>query len=160
MRKKFKIENLPCPQKNSDAVCKSVENSGLNDPRLKRNTAHVDLSDENLDNVRFIKLNSLPAIGEHLTAKCYVDQSVQEPTLVRNNEDNNVKNHNLFNIKRITLNTQAVNDNQVITKAYVDQFHQENEQSIRDLGSNFYDEWRVLAKKIKTMISMIRNWLI
>ena len=38
------------------------------------------------------------------------------------------------------MNTQAINDSQVITKAYVDQFHQENEQSRRDVGIDFYDE--------------------
>ena len=78
----------------------------------------------------------MPAVGEHLTAKHYVDQaisnSLDEPILVGNNQDNDFNNCNLTNINSITLNTQAVNDNQFITKCYVDQFHQENERSRRD----------------------------
>ena len=44
------------------------------------------------------------------------------------------------------MNKQAENDNEVITKAYVDQFHQENEQSRRDVGLDFYDESNDLVK--------------
>ena len=76
----------------------------------------------------------------------YVDNATDEISLVRNNQDNDFNNHNLTNINSITLNTPAVIDNQVITKAYVDQFHQENEQSRRDLGIDFYDESNDLAK--------------
>ena len=39
-----------------------------------KNTANVDFNDKNLDNVRFIQVNSFPAIPEQLTAKSYVDQ--------------------------------------------------------------------------------------
>ena len=76
----------------------------------------------------------------------YVDNAVDESSLVRNNQHNDFNNNNFTNIYSITLSTQAVNDNQVITKAYVDQFHQENEQSRRDLGINFYDESNDLVK--------------
>ena len=44
-----------------------------------KNTAHVDFNDKNLDNVRFVKVNSMPAVGEHLTAKHYVDNAIDEP---------------------------------------------------------------------------------
>ena len=44
------------------------------------------------------------------------------------------------------MNKQAENDNEVITKAYIDQFHQENEQSRRDLGIDFYNESNDLLK--------------
>ena len=95
-------------------------------------------------------MNSLRAVGEHLTAKYYVDNaisnSVDEPTLVRNNQDNDFNNFNLTNINSIALKTQAVNDNQVITKAYVDQFHQEIERSRRYLSLDFYNESNDLVK--------------
>ena len=46
----------------------------------------MDLNDKNLDNVRFVKVNSLPPVPEHLSAKYYVDQdisnSVDDPTLL------------------------------------------------------------------------------
>ena len=41
----------------------------FNDPSVIKNTAHVAFIDKIFDNVRFNKVNSLPAVGEHLTAK-------------------------------------------------------------------------------------------
>ena len=79
-------------------------------------------------------------------SKNYVDNSIDETPLIRNNRDNDFGNHNLTNINSITPNKQAENDNEVITKAYVDQFHQENQQSRRNLGINFYDESSILVK--------------
>ena len=76
----------------------------------------------------------------------YVDNAIDESSLVRNNQDNDFGICNLTSINSITLNQQAENDNEVITKAYVDQFHQENEQSRRDLGIDFYDESNDLIK--------------
>ena len=61
------------------------------DPSIKKNRGHVDFGfkDKNLDNVRFFKTNSMPAVPKRLIAKYYVDQaissSVDEPTLIRNN---------------------------------------------------------------------------
>ena len=118
----------------------------INDPRIIKNTAHIDLNDRNITNARFIQVNQLPQIDSHLTAKLYVDNAIDESSLVRNNNDNDFANYNLTYINSITINTQAVNDNQVITKAYVDQFHQENERSRRDLGIDFYDESNNLVK--------------
>ena len=105
-----------------------------------KNTAHLDLNDRKINNARFLQVNQLPQNDSHLTAKLYVVNSINESSLVRNNQDNDFNNYNLTNIKSITLNKPAENDNEVIIKAYVDQFHQENEQSRRDLGFNFYNE--------------------
>ena len=41
----------------------------FNDPGFIKNTAHVDFNDRNLDNVRFVEINSMPAVREHLTPK-------------------------------------------------------------------------------------------
>ena len=41
-----------------------------------------------------MKLNNYPALGEHATAKYYVNQSIDEPTLDGNNNDNDF---NIFN---------------------------------------------------------------
>ena len=43
------------------------------DHSIIKNNAHVDFFDKNLDYVRFVKLNSMTEVGEHLTAKSYVD---------------------------------------------------------------------------------------
>ena len=38
-------------------------------------SAHVAFNDKKLNNVRFIKVNSFPAISEHLTAEMFVYQA-------------------------------------------------------------------------------------
>ena len=95
------------------------------------------MNDRNITNARFIQINQLPEIDNHLCAKLYVDNAIDEPSLIRSNQDNDFNNYKLSNIKSITLNKQAKNDNEVITKAYVDQLHQENERSRQDLGLSF-----------------------
>ena len=71
----------------SDVVCKSYVNSALNDPSIIRNTAHIVFNDKNLDNFRFVTVNSLPAVREHLTPKIYVVEAfapcVKEPSLLK-----------------------------------------------------------------------------
>ena len=42
----------------------------FNDPHLIKNNDHADFDDKKLDNVRFVKVNSMPAVREHLTPKC------------------------------------------------------------------------------------------
>ena len=63
----------------------------FNDPSIIKNTTHDDFNDKYLDNVRIIKVNSFPAILEHLAAKIYVDQaisySVDESSLLRLDPD-------------------------------------------------------------------------
>ena len=48
----------------------------FNDPNITKNTANVDFDDKNLDNFRFVKVNSMPTVGEDLTAKYYVDKAI------------------------------------------------------------------------------------
>ena len=138
--KKNRIKNLIDLISIREAASKNYVDNLFNDPSIQKHTAHIDLNDEKSTNARFIQVNQLPQIDCHLTAKLCVDISIDESSLVRNNHDNDFNNNNLTNINSITLSTQAVNDDQIITKAYVDQFHQENEQSRRDLGIDFYDE--------------------
>ena len=76
MKNQYKTKKLPCLQENSYAVWKSYVDSGLNDPSIKRNTTHVDFNHENLDKVRFVTVNGLPAVREHLTPKFYDDEAI------------------------------------------------------------------------------------
>ena len=154
-KNQFKIKNLPCPQKNSDAVCKSCVDNLFNDPSIIENNAHIDLNDRNITNARFIQVNQWPQVDSHLTPKLYIDNAIDETSLIRTDKDNDFSNYNLTNINSIILNKQAENDNEVITKAYVDQFHQENERSRRDVGLSFYNEDVDLVKKTKIMIILI-----
>ena len=131
----FKVKNLKHPNSIQDAASNIYVETLLNDPSIIINTARFDFNDKSFDNIRFLKVNSMPADGEHLTAKYYVDQaisnSVDEASLVTYNQNNDFNNFNLTKINIITLNSQSVNDNQVVTKAYVDQFHNETERSLR-----------------------------
>ena len=85
---------------------------------ITRNAAYVDFNEKNLDNVRFIKLNSYPAKSEHATSKNSVDQSKNEATLVGNKK----KEFNtcfVCNTSLIALNSESIDVNHVATKSYV-----------------------------------------
>ena len=69
MKNQYKNRNLPYHVENSDAVCKSYVDGGLNHRSIIRNIAQVDFIGKNLDNARFVKISSLPAVREHLTPK-------------------------------------------------------------------------------------------
>ena len=130
----YRTKNLKHPISIREADSKIFIDTLFSDPSILKNNTHVVFIDENLHNVRLVRVNSLPAINQPLTPKQYVDDAIDELYLVRNNQDNDFNNHILTNINSNTLDTQAVNDNQVNTESYVDQFHQENERSRRDLG--------------------------
>ena len=55
---------------------KSYVDGRLNDPSIIRNNTHVYFNEKLLDNVRFVKVNSMPAVREHLTPKYYVDKAI------------------------------------------------------------------------------------
>ena len=66
---------------------KSYVDYKVEDPSIIENTTHVVFNDKNLDGLRFFKVNSMPAVREHLTPKYYVDepisQNVDELSLLR-----------------------------------------------------------------------------
>ena len=65
------------------------------DPSKRKNTAHVHFSDKTLNNVRYVKVNSMPAVGEHLTANFYVHQALSncviELSFIRLGPDENIE---------------------------------------------------------------------
>ena len=79
----FRNKYLKVPISIREAASKKYVDTSFNDPSMITNTAHVHFNVENLDNVRFIKMNSLPAVNQHLTQKHYVDNAIHEGTLVR-----------------------------------------------------------------------------
>ena len=149
-KSQFRIKNLPDPVSIREPASRLNVDNKFHDPCITNNSAHIEFNDKNLNKVRFIQVNSVPKVGERSAAKYYVDQAVSsivsEPSLVRNIQDNDFNNFNLTNINSITLKTQEKDDNQVIIKPYRDQFHQENEQSKRSLGIDFYTESSDLVK--------------
>ena len=136
MNNQLKIRNLHCPVENSDAVGKSHLDGGLNDPSKIKNTAQIDFNDKNLDFVRFVKLNSLPAVREHLTLLFYVDEaishSVNGSTFLRLDPDEKSK---LDEQDSMTLNSTLTTPRTRMgmpNKSYVVSLHEIN-RNRRDL---------------------------
>ena len=78
MKNQFSNRTLPWTVKKPDAVCKAYVDSGLIPAKETRSTAHLHFNDKNFDNVRFVEVNSMPAVGERLTAKNYDDQAISD----------------------------------------------------------------------------------
>ena len=76
MKNQNRIKNLKDPINIREAASKNYVDNLFNSPSTTKNTAHVEINDKNLDNVRFVKVNSISAVEEHLTAKYYNDQAM------------------------------------------------------------------------------------
>ena len=93
----------------------------MNDPSIIRNTAHVVFVFRNkiLENVRLIKINSLPAINQHITPKRYVDDAIDEVTLVGTYRHSDFVDKNLSNLWITLLNFDPIKYNHAARKIYV-----------------------------------------
>ena len=134
---------LTLPKTKIELPTKNYVDKKFNDPSILKNTAHADFKEKNLDNVRFVKVKSFPAIPEHLTPKTYVDQaisySVDEPSLLRLDPDQKLK---LDEQDSIFPNSNLTSPKTIIelpTKSYVDSLH-ETSRNRRDLSSVFNDQ--------------------
>ena len=76
MKKLIRNKNQKDLNNNHETCSKKYVDNNINDPSIINSNAQVDLNNKSFDNVRFIKVNSMPAVGEHLTAKYYVDQAI------------------------------------------------------------------------------------
>ena len=115
----------------------------FDDSRKIKNTAHGEFSDEILENVRFINVNSMPAAREHLTPKYYVDHAifcnVDESSLLRLDRDEKL---NLDEQYSIVLNSTLASPKtikELPTKSYVDSLR-ESSRNRRNLPSVFKDQ--------------------
>ena len=142
---------------------KSYIDKKFNDPSIIENTAHVDFNDKNLDNVRFVKVNSMHAVGEHFTAKYYVDdvifRSVHELSLLSLDPEGKLK---LDEQDSISLNFTLPFPKTILeipTKSYVDSLH-ESSRNRRYLSSVFNDQDNDIDKNKLTnfdSVTVIRN---
>ena len=150
LKNQYRIKNVLDPISIREVCSKNYVDNLFNDPSIIKNTAHVDFNDKNLDNVRFVKVNSMPAVGEHLTAKYYVDtaisNSVDESSLLRLDSNEKLELDKQDSIILNSTLTDPVTIIEIPTKAYIDSLHEENERSRRDLGIDFYDESSYLVK--------------
>ena len=84
---------LTSPKTIIEIPTKNYVDHEFDDPSIIKNTAHVDFNDKNLDNVKFVEVNSLPAVREHLTPYYYVDKAISywldELSLLRLDPDEN-----------------------------------------------------------------------
>ena len=121
LKNQFRIKNLPNPISNGEPVSKQYVDNKFNDPSIIKNTAHVDFNDKNLDNVRFVKVNSMPAVGEHLTAKYYVDnaisKAIDESSLLRLDNDEKLTQDTIVLNSAISTPKTIL---EIPTKNYVD----------------------------------------
>ena len=74
-----------------EAASKNYVDKKFNDPSMIKNSTHVGFNDKNLDEVRFIRVNSMPILEEQLSPKLFVDQAisdgVDESSLLRSDPD-------------------------------------------------------------------------
>ena len=121
LKNQFRIKNLPDPISIRDACSKKYVGNLFKDPSILKNNAHIDLSDKNITNARFIQVNQLPQIDSHLTAKLYVDNAisdgVNESSLLRLDPDEKLTQDS------INLNSNLTSPKTILeipTKNYVD----------------------------------------
>ena len=76
LKNQYRIKDLPDPISIRDDCTKNWADNLFNDPSIIKNTVHANFNDKDLNNVRFIKVNSMPTLEEHLTTKLYVDQAL------------------------------------------------------------------------------------
>ena len=121
LKNQLRIKNLPDPISIGEPVSKQYLDNKFNDPSIIKNTSHVDFNDKNLDNVRFVKVNSMPAVGEHLTAKYYVDKAISdgldEQSLLRLNIDEKLTQDTIILNSTLTAPKKII---ELPTKNYVD----------------------------------------
>ena len=139
LKNQFRNKNLPEPISSRELY---VDNN-FNDTSVIKNTAHVDFNDKNLDNFRFVKVDSMPELGEHLTAKNYVDQTffdtVDKSSLLRLDSNGKLK---IDEQESIFLNSTLTSPKTIIekpTKSNVNSL-QENGWNRWDLSSVFNDQ--------------------
>ena len=143
MKNQYIVKSLPCRIENSDAVRKSFADSGLNDPSIIMNAAHVEFNDKSLDNVCFVKVNSSPAVREHLTPNFYIHEAlshgVNESSWLRLDPDEKLKLDEQDSLVRNSTLTSPKTIIELSPKLYVDSLH-ENNRNRRDFSSVYNDQ--------------------
>ena len=118
---------------------KNYVDKKFKDRSIIKNRDHVDFNDKDIDNVRWVKVNKMPAIAEHLPPKIYVDYAVSESSLLSLDADEKL---NPDEQDSILLNSTLTLPNTIIelpTKSHVDSLH-ERSRNRRDLSSVCSDQ--------------------
>ena len=64
MKNQFRIKHLKDAISIRDACSRKYVDNKFSDPSIIKNTDHVDFNDINVDNIRFVKVNSIPNLKE------------------------------------------------------------------------------------------------
>ena len=64
LKNQYTNKNLPDPISIREAASKKYVGRKFIDPSIIKYIAHVDFNDKTLDNVRFVKVNSMPVISQ------------------------------------------------------------------------------------------------
>ena len=80
LKNQHRINNLPDPISIRKAASKNYVDNKFIDPSIIKNIAHIDLNGRIITNAQFIKVNQLPQIDSHLTAKLNVDNAISDAT--------------------------------------------------------------------------------
>ena len=150
LKNQYRIKILPNPISIGEPVSKQYVDNKFNDPSIIKNTTHVDFNDKNLDNVRFVKVNSMPAVGEHLTAKYYVDnaisKAIDESSLLRLDTDEKLTQDTIVLNSTLTSPKTKI---KLPTKNYID--NKFNDPSIikntdhADFNNKYLDNVRMIT---------------
>ena len=124
MEKQFRSNNLQNPSSLREQASELYVLIKNYDPGIiKKNTAHVDFNDKKLDNVRFVKVNSMPAVGEHVTAIYCVDKTISinmgEPSLLGSSSKEKLKLNEQISIFPNSILTSPKTTLEIPTKNYV-----------------------------------------
>ena len=163
MKNQYLNEHLKDPISIREAASKIYVESLFNGPSIIKNIAHVEFIGENLDNVQFIKISSMPAFGEHLRDEHYFDQaisnSVDEQTLLGLDPNEKLK---LVEQDSTILNSSLTSPKTIIEipiKAYVEYLTENNRN--RRVSSTVYDdqdnEFDIIKLTNLYKISVFRN---
>ena len=113
---------------------KNYVDSKFNDPSIIKITDHVDFNDKYLDNVRWIKVNEMPAAPNDLVPKHYVNNSLSDVlgyvnglheinrnrrdlSSLFNDRDNEFDNKKVTKTDSVTVNRNPTADNEVSKKS-------------------------------------------
>ena len=75
IKNQFGHENIADPIINRGVTSLIFVDILFIDPCIIKNTANVEFINKNLNNVHLFKINSLPAVREHLTLNFFVDEA-------------------------------------------------------------------------------------
>ena len=103
-----------------EAASKNYVNNKFNDPSIQKNTDLVDFNDKDFDNVRSVKVHSIPILEEQLTPKIYVDQAISDgvdnSSFVRLDPDEKFEQDSIVLISSLTQPQTKID---LLTKSYV-----------------------------------------